>query len=142
MVTVHVRTRSKCFIAHRQIHKLVKGEHNQKLYIKICSVDHLLKVGGPTTNKNTKFNVHLAMEENPHYGVRQVGQDIMPFLVQFMVYLNWKSGIHLRYLFCKICKSYLTMIQIEELNFCQILMDICNDNPHQVEHILLSHFSQ
>lgn len=99
------------------------------------SVDDLPKVGRPNINEETKLNVLLAMEENPHNSLRRISryQDIPVTSVHKIMKLEkWHP---------------YKIVLVQELSeddpdrrmqFCQTLMDMCNTNPLLVKNIVFS----
>lgn len=99
------------------------------------SVQDLPKRGRPTLNEDTKLNILLAMEENPHNSVRQVARN------------NDRAAMSVHNVL-KSEKWHPFKIQlVQELSdddpdrrmeFCQVLMDMCNQNPGFVQNIIFS----
>ncbi|XP_030754949.1 uncharacterized protein LOC115881550 [Sitophilus oryzae] len=99
------------------------------------SVDNLSKSGRPSVSEEAKTNIFLSFEENPHNSVRQVGRE----------YNVSKSCVHslLRLERWHPYKMKLVQELSEDdpdrrMQFCQILMDRCNNDPLFVKRIIFS----
>lgn len=107
----------------------------ERKYRETGSVDDLPKKGRPVIDEDTKLNVFLAMEENPHNSVRQLGRDYdIPFTSVHKVLKQQKwhpFKIHL-------VQELSDDDPDRRMEFCQILMNMCNDNPLQVKNIIFS----
>lgn len=107
----------------------------EKKFQNTGSVEDRPKTGRPVINEETKLNVLLAVEENPHISIRQVSR----------IYDTPPSSVHK---VLRLEKWHPYKIQlVHELNeddpdrrmqFCQILMDMCHTFPRHVENILFS----
>ncbi|KAJ8952062.1 hypothetical protein NQ318_010972 [Aromia moschata] len=114
------RARTQCEVVrlfretHPDLPPLNQGTIS-KIEAQYREMGHVRKVPSKrqaVVDDDTKLNLLLALEENPITPARQLARDSNLNHKTVLKYLNMRKNAHIK---CKLFKSYLKMIQIDEM---------------------------